>query len=208
MLREYVEKWGAHFGKFRFIYSFHNLIHLADETLIQNEPLDRFGMWDFETANSSLKKFSYRQGAYLEQSYNRTIEKYATHNEKGICSVDYPILRHRIRSEFDESQNISKVYFSSILLEKFSLSATNGNRWFQTKSDVIAQFKQPIQINENQIKIELQVFKRKKDFFERPLKSSFLNIFQCYDSDLSQVTEVIDLKDVNSKMFAIKYSQE
>lgn len=93
MLTDYVEKLGTHFVKFRVIYSFHNIIHLADETMIQNDPLDKFSMWDFETANASLKKFSYRQGAYLEQTYNRTMEKYANHKENEPCSVDYPMLK-------------------------------------------------------------------------------------------------------------------
>lgn len=207
MLREYVEKLGSHFGKFRLIYSFHNLIHLAEETLIQNEPLDKFSMWDFETANSSLKRFSYRQGAYLEQTYNRTMEKYTNHSENEICAVDYPVLRHRIRSDFDESRNQSKVYFSSILLEKFSLSATNGNRFFLTRSGAIARFKQAIKIDDNPVKIEAHLFKKKKDFFEHPLKSSFLNIFQCYEVDLSSMTETIDVQEVNSKMFAIKHEK-
>lgn len=95
MLTECVEKLGSHFGKFRLIYSFHNLIHLADETLIQNDPLDKFSMWDFETANASLKKFAYRQGAYLEQSYNRTIQKYVNQKENEICAKDLyrPLVR-------------------------------------------------------------------------------------------------------------------
>lgn len=207
MLNEYVEKLGTHFGKFRLIFSFHNLIHLADETLIQNDPLDRFGMWEFETSNAGLKKFSYRQGAYLEQSYNRTMEKYAKQKEDEICSTDYPVLKKRTTSEFDQNQNVLKTYFDSIIFEKFCLSSTNGNRWFQTKSGEISQFKQAIKINENQIKIEILVFKRKKDFFERPIKSSFLNIVQCHAVDLSCETKIIDVDEIDFKMFAIKYEK-
>lgn len=207
MLREYDEKLEAHFGKFRLIYSFHNLIHLADETLIQNEPLDKFGMWDFETANASLKKFCYRQGAYLEQSYNRTMEKYSKQHEGELCSIDYPVLKIRISSEFDQGLNVSKTYFDSIVFENFQLSSANRNSWFQTKSGEITQFKRAIHINENRIKIEVQTFKRKKDFFEHPLKSSFLNIFQCQDVDLSCETKIIDVNEISFKMFAIKYQK-
>lgn len=192
MLTEYVEKLGAHFGKFRLIYSFHNLIHLADETMIQDDPLDKFSMWDFESANASLKKFSYRQGAYLEQTYNRTMEKYAKHHDDEPCLSEYPILKLKISSEYDDDYNLLKTYFSSIVFEKFSLSSTNGNRWFLSKSGEIAKFKWAIKTDKNKTKIEVQVFKRKKDFFERPLKSSFLNIYQCHDSDLSPETSIIN----------------
>lgn len=74
VLREYVKILGSHFGVFRLTYPFHVLIHLAYECLIQDAPLDRFAMWEFETANASLKQFTRRQGSYLQQCYNHTME--------------------------------------------------------------------------------------------------------------------------------------
>ncbi|XP_037050731.1 uncharacterized protein LOC119084771 [Bradysia coprophila] len=65
MLHDYVQILETKFGKWRVIYSVHNLIHLADEVVTQNEPLDRFSMWEFETANNGLKEFTKRQGALL-----------------------------------------------------------------------------------------------------------------------------------------------
>lgn len=77
MLSEYVNVLKTSFGNWRVIYSVHNLVHLADELVVQNEPLDRFSMWEFETANAGLKEFTKRQEVYLEQCYNRTMEKYS-----------------------------------------------------------------------------------------------------------------------------------
>lgn len=67
MLYEYDKVLRDNFGEFRLIYSIHSLIHLADECLIQNEPLDDFSMWEFETANAGLTEFTKRQGDNLEQ---------------------------------------------------------------------------------------------------------------------------------------------
>lgn len=68
-------------------------------------------------------------------------------------------------------------------------------------------FKRAIQINGKEIKIEIQAFKKNKDFFDRPIKSSFINIFQCHSTDISPQTEIIDVQEVNSKMFAMSFEK-
>lgn len=128
MLNNYVKILGSNFGKFRLIYSFHMLIHLADETLIQNEPLDRFAMWPFETANASLKPFTLRQGAYLQQSYNRTIERYEHSSKVKPQPSSYPILKLEIKSLFDKNNHQLKKYFVRIEFKNFFLDTTYGNR--------------------------------------------------------------------------------
>lgn len=143
----------------------------------------------------------------MEQSYNRTMEKFANHSEDEICSKDFPILKDRVCSDFDDKHKELKVYFSSISLEKFSLSVTNGNKYFQTQSGDIALFKQAVKINDKQIKIKVQIFKKKINFFEHPLKSSLLNIFQCITADLSAPEELMDVKEIKSKMYAIKHEK-
>lgn len=133
MLLEYVKGLAKTYGNWRVIYSVHNLIHLADEVLIQNEPLDKFSMWEFETANSGLKEFTKRQGVYLEQSFNRTMEKYNHRFSNQIRRIKYPMVKFEIGSEY-AGDKIKKQFFSRVVLEKFMLDASSGNRWFLTKS--------------------------------------------------------------------------
>lgn len=201
MLFEYVQILAKNYGNWRVIYSVHNLIHLADEVLIQNQPLDKFSMWEFETANAGLKEFTKRQGAYLEQCFNRTMEKYNHRFNNVIREIKYPMVKFEIGSEY-AGNNTTKRFFSRVVLEKFMLDASCGNRWFLTTSGEVGRFEQAVLINEK-IKIRSRFFKRKFNYFDRPLNSSLLHIFQCNENDLTNLFE-IDVDQVDSKMFMIR----
>lgn len=206
MLAEYVKILRSHFGLFRLIYSFHMLIHLADEVLMQGEPLDRFSMWEFETANASLKHFARRQGAYLQKSYNRTIEHYQKAPEMACKVLNYPMLKLELKKSCNKKADQSKQIYIRIEFEKFMLDTTYGNRWFLTKSGDIYKFEQAIQIKTSlntKIKIQGRAILNKYNFFEKPIFSSFLNIFECADKELSQPIE-IDVHDVEAKVFMIQ----
>lgn len=193
---------GNNFGKFRLIYSIHNLIHLAEECKTQNEPLDSFSMWDFETANTGLKEFTKRQGVYLEQSYNRTMEKYHSRFDSSIDPKKFPMLKCEIDKEFDDDFSVTKTFFYRVEYEKFMLDASHGNQWFLTKSGDVAQFDKAVLIGDTK-KIRCRIFKQKFNYFNNPLNSSFLQIFNCYEKDLCNYT-VINVHMVETKMFMMK----
>lgn len=202
MLYAYVQTLGNIFGKFRLIYSIHNLIHLADECLHQNEPIDAFAMWEFETANSSLQEFTKRQGVYLQQSYNRTMEKYHNRFDFNSVTKKYPVLKMEIDNEYDDNYNVSKTFFYRIEYKKFMLDGSVGNRWFLTKSGDVCQYDKAVLIGDK-IKIRCRVYKQKFNYFTNPLNSKFLNIFHCFDKDLSNYSD-IEADCVESKMFMIR----
>lgn len=204
MLYEYVKTLGNNFGKFRLIYSIHGLIHLADECILQNEPLDAFSMWEFETSNSSLKEFTKRQGVYLEQCYNRTMEKYHSRSHCSVETKKFPMLKFEKEKEYDNDFNVTKTFFSRVEYEKFMLDASKGNQWFLAKSGDVGQFDRAILIG-NERKIRCRIFKQKFNYFENPLNSSFLHIFYAYEKDLSNYFE-LDLNLVETKMYMIKDS--
>lgn len=134
MLHEYVHVLKTNFGKWRVIYSVHNLIHLANEVLTQNEPLDRFSMWEFETANNGLKEFTKRQGAYLPQCYHRTFEKYNHHSlENATTPIKCPLVKFHIGSEY-AGVEITKQFFSRVIFKNYMLDQSSGNKWFLTTS--------------------------------------------------------------------------
>lgn len=203
MLYEYVKTLGNNFGKFRLIHCIHNLIHLADECTAQNEPLDAFAMWEFETANSSLKEFTKRQGAYLEQSYNRTMEKYHSRYDSSIQTTNFPVLKFEVDKEYDGDYcNVTKILFSRIEYEQFMLDVSEGNQWFLTKSGCVGRFENAVLVAK-QMKIRCRVFERKFNYFENPLNSTLLHISQCYEKDLSAPLE-IGVNQVETKMFMMK----
>lgn len=201
MLHEYVHVLKTNFGKWRVIYSFHNLIHLPDEVLNQNEPLDRFSMWEFETANAGLKEFTKRQGAYLQQCYNRTFEKYNYRRGNSVQPIKYPIVKFHIGSEYDGVNEVKEL-FSRVIFEKFMLDQSTGNKWFLTTSGEIALFEKAVLVDEK-IKIRCSFIKQKFNYFERPINSLLLHIFQCNENNLTHLFD-IDFDYVQCKMFAIK----
>lgn len=200
MLREYVDILAKKYGKWRVVYSMHNLIHLPDEVLTQDEPLDKFSMWDFETANSGLKEFTKRQGVYLQQGYNRTIEKYTHRFNNKLPEKKYPMVQFQTGCEYGDG-NIEKKYFARVLFQKFMIDASPANRWFLTKSGEVGRFEQSVLVKEN-IRIQGRFFIRKFNYFDRPLKSSLLNIYECNKNDLSILYE-FDVGQIESKMFMI-----
>lgn len=202
MLYEYVKTLGNNFGKFRLIYSTHNLIHLADECITQNEPLDTFSLWDFETANAGLQEFTKRQGAYLEQSYNRTMEKYHSRFDFNVEIKTFPMLKMEMDQEYDDDHIVTKTFFYRAEYKKFMLDASDGNRWFLTKSGDVGQFNKAFLIADK-MKIQCRFYKQKFNYFTNPLNSTFLNIYLCYDKDLTKYLD-IDANLVEAKMFMIK----
>lgn len=74
--KDFVIEFGRVFGQHLVSYNVHNLIHLADETMMQQRPLEEFATWEFETSDSHLKLFSRKPSLFLAQAYNRTIETY------------------------------------------------------------------------------------------------------------------------------------
>lgn len=202
MLYEYVDILGKKFGKFRLINSIHSLIHLADECITQNAPLDTFSMWDFETANAGLKEFTKREGAYLEQCYNRTMEKYHSRFDSSIETNEFPALKCEIDKEYDDEFNVTSTYFYRVEYEHFMLDASRGNQWFLTKSGDIGQFDRAA-LTGDKMEIRCRMFQQKFNYFDIPLTSTLLNIFMCYEKDLSNYFDV-DVKVVEAKMFLIK----
>ncbi|XP_037040257.1 uncharacterized protein LOC119077180 [Bradysia coprophila] len=158
MLYEYVKTLRDTFGKFRLIYSTHNLLHLANECLKQNAPLDAFSMWEFETANSGLKEFTKRQGAYLEQSYNRTMEKYHKRFDFNTQTKTFPSLSMEIDKEYDEDYNVTETFFYRVEYKTFMLDSSDGNRWFLTKFGHVGRYDKAI-LKSDKIKIRCQVYK-------------------------------------------------
>lgn len=202
MLHEYVHVLKTNFGKWRVIYCVHNLIHLADEVIIQNEPLDQFSMWEFETANAGLKEFTKRQGAYLQQCYNRTFEKYNFRRDNPAQPIKYPIVKFHIESKY-AGVKVVKQFFSRVIFEKFMLDQSSGNKWFLTSSGEIGLFERAVLVEEK-IKIRCRFIKQKCNFFERPIYSSLLHIFQCNENNLTNFFD-INSDHVQAKIFMLKY---
>lgn len=81
MLLIYVEQFKIIYGKHLISFNVDNLIHLADEVLLQNGPLDDFATCEFESYIATLKKkYGRKPSLYLQQAYKR-VKNDSTRNE-------------------------------------------------------------------------------------------------------------------------------
>lgn len=193
MLRQYVLDFGKLYGEYLISYNVHNLIHLADEVVIQNKPIEDFATWVFESYNCTLKRFGKKQRHYLQQAFNRVSELYnstLTEKKKEV----YPVIRKEIVSnEFDE-----------IIFENFKINSNITDKWFITKENQIVRFKKVVNTKTNMnLKIVGNIVLNYTNFFEEPLKSSHVGIYKCYNLTLSDDT-YFEPFEVVAKIFCIE----
>lgn len=138
----------------------------------------------------------------MEQSYNRTMEKYQSKFDCSVQTKDYPLLKLETDKEYDVDYKVIKTFFFRIEYENFALDTSDGNQWFLAKSGDVGQFDKAISTNDKK-KIRCRVFKQKFNYFDNPLNSSFMQIYKCYERDLSTYL-LIDASLVDTKMFMIR----
>ena len=106
MLVQFVQDTKKHFASYLLTFNFHSLLHLAKEALIQNEPLDDFGVWEFESSNSTLKNYLKQKGLNLQQAHNRALEKYRNVKKQPNSSPKCKVLKMIEQSPTEEHANI------------------------------------------------------------------------------------------------------
>lgn len=63
-----------------------------------------------------------------------------------------------LKMEIDNEYDVSKTFFYGIEYKKFMLDASDGNRWFFTKSGDVGQYDKAVLIADK-IKIRCRVYK-------------------------------------------------
>lgn len=207
MLHSFVVQFGNYFGNHLISYNVHNVVHLADETIVQNAPLDEFACWIFESYNSTLKQFGRKQNSYLQQAYNRTMENYRTAvymneiNKKKVKNPPYfdKIVRNKSAS--------NTKYFDEVKFAKFSINTTAGNKWFITNDDKIVEFTEAIEMCDNENQPHRVIRGRPIinciDYFIKPIKSSYLGIYKSSKCEYGDF-QTFELNEIETKIFCIK----
>lgn len=199
MLRQYVKDYGRYYGQHLISFNVHNLIHLADEVIFQNRPIDDFATWEFESYNCSLKKFAKKQRQYLEQAYNRVMELYNRSILHPSTVVVYPVLHKPSENELGEIQ------YEEIEFENFKLASNPRDRWFISTKKEIVLFDKVLKSN-NTTKILGRKLLRYENMFVSPLKSEYVGVYE--SKNLNFVTENIsfEIADISGKLFFIEHN--
>lgn len=142
MLTEFVSQFGVYYGTHLISSVVHNLIHLPIEVIAQNTPLDDIGTWEFESFNTKLKIFARRENVFLQQAYNRRIEKYNCHEKKTSSPKPKNQISFLDKHIYDETTNnvTKRMYTQFVYSDKFKIDCSNNHKWFLTKKRKLWNF--------------------------------------------------------------------
>lgn len=191
LLVTFVKHFYELYGYDQAVYNVHGLVHLANDALKYNG-LDNISSFPFENFLKSLKHLVRKPSFPLQQVIRRITEGL---NIKSSSTHLYPILRkqHVLGPVPPNLQN--GVQYRSVELDQIFLKV-NGKDNCIMIDDKVGLIKNIISF-ESDIYIIYQTFSRQTDFFDSPLPSSLLHIYQL--SHLKDNLFVSKLSDIQSK---------
>lgn len=186
-VNEYKRLYGTEFVS----SNIHNLCHIVDE-------VEKFGSlitlsaYPFENCLHSVKKLVKAGPNPLVQVANRILE---AEHDKNSSTLQIPDNSKTIHVEKNEKH-------SKICLPEFTLTNDFKNKWFLTKDSKLVGMTD-IHNSDEGIQIKGRFLKQKRDFFVKPMKSSFLHIFSSKLKNNSSKVEYYKPESILCKMVAI-----
>ncbi|XP_047510862.1 uncharacterized protein LOC125053528 isoform X2 [Pieris napi] len=153
-------------------------------------PLPTFDAYPFENKLYLIKKMLRHGNKPLSQVAKRLSEQNI--NSKSLktkCSYEKPFL-----SRLSDTEVLN--------FEHFIISCKERNKYFLSSTDDIIEVLN-ISINAKKINIQGKKLMGKMLVFEKPLRSSFLNIYKVCEISLEKIDIVLSPDDVNCKLVCI-----
>lgn len=193
MLEEFIKKWIEIYGEQYITSNVHNMQHITHE-------VERFGVLDsisaypFENALQKMKHLLRHGSKSLSQVVKRLSEvqynEYYTYEK----SVEFPTI---------------KSFRSNVRLavrDGFSLNKSFKDCWFMTEDSQIGRFINVDQtINEN-FHVQGKIIGKKINFFNYPICSSVINVYEASINDLSSEIQLINISRIKCKLVAVELS--
>lgn len=207
LFKDYIEQFIHIYGIDAVSSNVHNLIHITDEVKRFGN-LTEISSYKFENFLGYLKSLLRGGSRPLAQIAKRVIELSKVNNIVDInnrksSNISYPYVKNQLLNITHGSCN--KLYSKIYLTNGFLLSTSAKNKWFMTNDKHIIAMKYAFCINEK-FSIFGDIIKHKYDFFELPIKSSYLNI---YVSDGSfAACSLFELRDIKCKLVSMKYHNQ
>lgn len=203
MLAHFTEQFKRIYGKDYVTSNIHNLSHLVDEVKIFGI-LQSYNAYEFENKLQHLKRMVRHGKKPLRQIARRIIERdlvelKSLRTENNKC----PIIKKSKRGN------------DVLCLSGFILSNKEQDKWFLTNDNHVVEFisiyiKKNCLTQEQDIQIRGYVVQQVQDAFEMPLKSSFLNIYQCDCGEFyrNREVEIFKISIIKCKMVSILYGRK
>lgn len=201
ILRQFVNATSFIYGRHHLTYNMHCLIHLAQDVQ-QFGNLDEFSAFAFESFMSVLKRLLKKPNQPLAQICNRIFElnnAKVLNSDRHNLDTTYPKLQRRYFKE-------GRSFYNRISFNNFEIRNDSRNCWILLKSKTIVKF-----LRAEVIKNETFIWGRQAidptDFYNIPIASSKLDIFEATFSDSGQSEKQYNCKEIEKKLFAMKRSK-
>lgn len=203
LLHDYIEQYITIYGIDSINSNVHNLCHMVNDVK-KFGPLPNFSAYPFENRLGYIKRLLRNGNRPLPQIAKRLGE--LSDNEISIKNEKkFPFLSNEQKNIVHPVKDCKNIFNSIEIQLGFHLKTDERNQWFMTNNNIIVKM-----INATEFHEELYIFgqsiKKLKEFFERPIKSSKLNIY-CSDALQFNPASLYKICDIKCKLFSIPYKQ-
>lgn len=202
LLVKYVNDFKVIYGKHHIVYVVHALCHIADDVLRHGQ-LDGFSSFLYESFNYKIKNMLRKNELPLAQ-INRRLEELSNLEREQNLEREIKIYPELKEKSFLPADNF-KVIYKKVVFENFEISSNQRNMWFLTKTKNIVKFLFAEKKIDG-IYLFGSEIKEKSNFFDQPIFSSSINIFQTGFTEESPKYWKADL--ISNKMFCMEKSSE
>ena len=204
LLEHYIEVFCEIYGVDFITSNIHNLTHLVDEVK-EFGILTSFSAYPFESKLYQIKNLVRSRNTLLAQVARRL-------NEQTQIVNDVAINKQKPNSIFKKRLNnvlfADSDSFTKIDLEFFSINIKNcADKWILTNNDDVIAVKHILRNRKtNLISYYGSSLKYLTDFFEIPIKSSYLNIY-CSNCEMNPA-KIYGLEEIKCKLVKVSYKEK
>lgn len=195
LFEKFVEMYLNLYGLNSATANVHNLCHVTDNVLRFGN-LNTISTYPFENASRHIKLKLKQCNKSLEQVAKRVRELALLEPVIDILedAAKCPVFKF----PFDDPERPDFLLYNYICIKQSVIISNRkqGDKWFLSKTDEIVEFKHACEINNSAI-LRGSPLTNKNDFFYRPFKSSYLNIYTSeliYENDKEYTLDQIKCK--------------
>ncbi|RVE53676.1 hypothetical protein evm_001568 [Chilo suppressalis] len=203
MLAYFIQNFKIYYGKDYITSNIHNLKHVVDEVRKYGK-LHSFNAYPFENKLYTIKRMIRHGNKPLQQVAKRL-------NEQLTAEIEHFHEDLLIKYPFIKTYQRKGVLKHVLHFESYILSTQKENKWFLSDQDHVVElnsicFEDTDEINE--ILLNGHRITQIQNVFDKPLKSSFLDIYKCDCNNINKIEAVYGVKNVKCKLVCIEFNSE
>lgn len=199
LLQYFVEHYKDFYGKDYVTSNVHNIVHVADEVQ-RFGPLHTFSAYPFENKLYLIKRMLRHGNKPLAQVAKRFSEDSAS--MKTTSSKENQQLTNREPFVSTNSRKLTVLH-----LKDFIISSKSHDKYFLCANNEVMEAK-TITVVGSEIKIYGYKITDLTELFEKPVKSSYLNIVKAKLQSNMRTEIVVYPKDIKTKLVCIEHKNE